>query len=157
MTRKPPGPWATTPDLLARLVELYTSPEHYSAGEMARMLTKEFDILITRNAVIGKSHRLRMPVRPRPPAAGPKIKKSKPRQRSPRPRLTTIEKPRPPRIDGTVTIYQLRSDDCRFPIGEFPYLFCGKEQKEGSSYCLEHFELTHHQSKHQTVLIKAWA
>jgi hypothetical protein len=146
--RKPPGPWATTPDLLARLVELYTSPEHYSAGEMAKMLTREFRVLITRNAVIGKSHRLRMPVRPRPPAAGPKIKKSKPRPRSPRPRLVTIEKPARRQSDDLLTIYQLGFGDCRFPIGDYPYLYCGKQSEEGQSYCAEHHALTHHPMRH---------
>ena len=149
--RKTPGPWATTPDLLARLVELYTSPEHYSAKEMARMLTREFNVLITRNAVIGKSHRLRMPVRPRPPAAGPKIKKSKPRQRSPRPRLVTIEKPPRRQSDDLLTIYELGFGDCKFPLGDYPYLYCGKQSEEGQSYCAEHHALTHHPMKATNV------
>jgi hypothetical protein len=142
MTRKPVGPWQTTPGLQARLVELYTSPRHYTSREMAKMLTVEFDVPITRNAVIGKSHRINMPTRIRPVSAGPKVKKYSPRQRAPRPRVTTIAKP-PQRVDGTVTIYQLRADDCRFPLGDFPFVFCGKEQVEGSSYCPEHFAICH--------------
>jgi hypothetical protein len=138
VTREPPGPWATTPGLLPRLVELYASPKHYTAREMANMLSVEFDVPITRNAVIGKSNRLRLPVRIRPVPTGPKPKKY-----SPRPRKNLIEKPLRIEPEGTVTIYQLRSDDCRFPLGDYPFVFCGKEQRGGKSYCNEHYSATH--------------
>ena len=60
---------------------------------------------------------------------------------------------------GPLTIYQLGPDDCRYPLGEFPFVFCGKQQAIGS-YCLDHHELTHHpvqRKEHTVVQIRAWA
>jgi len=144
VTRKPLAPWETIPGLLPRLIELYTSPENYTAGEIGKMLTKEFDVLITRNSVIGKSHRLRMPVRVKPQPRGPKVKQHSPRSRVQQPKLFADAQPRD---DDPITIYQLGYGDCRFPVGDYPHLYCGKASDEGRSYCGEHHALTHHPAR----------
>lgn len=36
------------------------------------------------------------------------------------------------------TLPKLEDNDCRFPFGEGPFLFCGDEQQAGSSYCSHH-------------------
>jgi GcrA cell cycle regulator len=36
----------------------------------------------------------------------------------------------------------LGRNDCRYPYGEGPYTFCGNPQREGHSYCGPHFALT---------------
>jgi len=152
-------PWPQLPDLTARLVELHASPENWSCNDIAKLLSREFNVSVTRNAVIGKSHRMELPFR------APRVVVKKPRKRTKRqysPRQKQIEAPQPrqPRTDGgTVTIYQLRSDDCRFPLGDFPFVFCGKEQQEGSSYCPEHFRICHGivQRMEHAIQLKAWA
>ena len=40
-------------------------------------------------------------------------------------------------------LWQLRSDDCRYPYGDGPFTFCGHPSFNGSSYCEAHFRLTH--------------
>lgn len=38
---------------------------------------------------------------------------------------------------------ELRPDDCRYPEGDGPFLFCGQPKFEDSSYCAHHFRLCH--------------
>lgn len=35
-------------------------------------------------------------------------------------------------------LIDLERNDCRFPFGDGPFLFCAEVQKLGSSYCAEH-------------------
>jgi len=145
----PPGPWHI-PGITERLMALHA--EGITMREVAERLNCEFETGLTRNAVIGKCRRLCMPFR------DPPVRVRKPRIYKYRPRV----KPKPPRVEpnGTVTIYQLRSDDCRFPLGDFPFVFCGKEQQDGSSYCPEHFRICHgivQRKDDSAVQMKAWA
>lgn len=39
-----------------------------------------------------------------------------------------------------IPLEQLRSNTCRFPHGDGPYLFCGDPVQPGSSYCPHHHE-----------------
>jgi GcrA cell cycle regulator len=82
-----------------------------------------------RNACIGMARRLRLP----PKAA----------------RLPTkgVDAPIAPpvlqRVNGCgIDIYQLRRDDCRWPLGEArehpPYSYCGHKTLDGMPYCEEH-------------------
>ena len=152
--------------LIQRLTELHA--RGFSSREIAVKMGSEFvGLRFTRNSIIGKRHRLCLPHRAQP-IVQPKPKRIRNRKRGPyRKRKGTagprgIEmKPKEPRAEagGPLTIYQLGFGDCRFPLGNFPWVFCGKEQAEGSSYCPDHHELTHHpvQRKEFTVQIKAWA
>jgi len=133
-----------------RLAELHADPRHYTCREIAGMLSREFKKRVTRCAVIGKAHRMALPFRALP------IVEKKPRKQKRKysPRTRVVEAPpRPPRIEhnGVLTIYQTGYGDCRFPIGEFPFVYCGKEQIEGRPYCAEHYAVTHIEAR------KVWA
>ena len=122
----------------------------------------------TRNAIIGKAHRLNLPTRPtgfnnakrtpsppRAPRPPRKPAKRKPATKpSGRLAVWTRLEPTVPVIPtylskspawlplpGTEpkTIMDLAAHDCRWPIGEDrPYTFCGCPQQAGSSYCATH-------------------
>lgn len=36
------------------------------------------------------------------------------------------------------TLFELEDNDCRYPYGNGPYLFCGDPKQEQSSYCSHH-------------------
>ena len=72
---------------------------------------------ISRNAVIGKAHRLRLPARPSP-----------------------IKGPRKEKKPGA-TILQLTERMCKWPNGDprdTDFHFCGKATHPGMPYCAEH-------------------
>ena len=52
-----------------------------------------------------------------------------------------------PRCDGSLALTELRDGDCRFPLGVFPFTFCGQRQTEGRSYCATHYAMTHHPAR----------
>ena len=63
------GPWQNA-DLNERLIELRKAPDKYSFGKIAQLLSQEFNLDITRNAVLGRARRLglpRVPVKPHRP------------------------------------------------------------------------------------------
>jgi GcrA cell cycle regulator len=136
------GIWETTPGMEARLVELHASPERWSCREIASMLSKEFGVELTKNSIIGKAHRMRLPQRELGPI---RAEEKQPRRRI---RVDAPIPPPPPRpaYTGLITIYQLRDYvDCKWPIGEnLPFLYCGKQQIEGRVYCLDHCSMAYH-------------
>jgi len=154
--------------LIQRLTELHA--RGFSSREIAMKMGDEFvGLRFTRNSIIGKRHRLCLPHRALP-IVQPKPKQIRNRKRGPyRKRKGTagprgIEmKPKEPRIDtdGPLTIYQLVPDSCRFPLGPYPFVFCGKQQVDGSSYCLDHAEICHggvqRKEERSPVQMKAWA
>jgi len=142
------GPWESTPGLVARMVELYalTGDRYLSATGIAEQLNAEFHTDLTRNAIIGRAHRMNLPVR-----RGlfvRKRKEAKPKMVKLRPR---VDAPIPPPVDSRpqtgLTIYQLGWGDCRWilepPEAYPPYTYCGAEAVEGRSYCPEHHAITH--------------
>lgn len=120
-----------------------------SASQIAALLGD-----VTRNAVIGKAHRLGLsgrpsPIRNRPATPRPKAAKQK-RSRAEAPRLATARaapliapaEPPPPPLNGTgVSLAELTEKMCRWPNGdprEPGFHFCGHEVHPGSSYCPYH-------------------
>jgi len=122
--------------------------EGLSASQVARRLGG-----VTRNAVIGKAHRLGLtlrdaPSRPNLPSAKiPGVKPAKrlqiePRAPSPPPRVA----PAAPRtfaaeVAPTATLMSLDEDGCRWPIGDPArpgFGFCGRTRNRGAAYCPEH-------------------
>ena len=143
--RKTPGPW-TMPGIIDRLIVLQA--RGFTAREIAIKLGREFDYPFTRNAIIGKAHRLCLPPRLKP-ITQPKPKRVYARKRKRKgagPERIVMPKAQQPRaeVGGPITIYQLGYGDCRFPLGPFPFVFCGQEQQDGSSYCPEHFRICCH-------------
>jgi GcrA cell cycle regulator len=110
---------------------------------------------ITRNAVIGKAHRLGLTGRPSPIKAG-SVGSSRPRVR--RPRVERPSVPRPPLAAAPVrrfepvqvepveevpgaTILTLTDRLCKWPIGDpraADFHFCGRASIDGLPYCNEH-------------------
>jgi len=126
-----------TDERVEQLKNLWT--EGLSASQIARALGG-----VTRNAVIGKVHRLGLAGRATP-------------ARSDRPRMPSVPKvmtrtymPPPPVVeedpvtfdDGShVTVLTINDRMCRWPIGdpsEGAFHFCGRNPKSGSPYCEAH-------------------
>lgn len=127
-----------TDERVEQLKSLWT--EGLSASQIARALGG-----VTRNAVIGKVHRLGLAGRATPSA------------RVERPRLpmapkisTRVYQPEPPVVeeepvtlaDGShATVLTINDRMCRWPIGdpsENEFHFCGRNPKGGSPYCEAH-------------------
>jgi GcrA cell cycle regulator len=127
-----------TDDRVDQLKSLWT--EGLSASQIARVLGEG----ITRNAVIGKVHRLGLAGRATPSRV------ERPRLPSP-PRLhIRAREPEPPVVeedpiqleDGSyVGVLTINDRMCRWPIGDpsaEEFHFCGRRPKTGSPYCEAH-------------------
>ncbi len=148
-----------TEERVAELKKLWA--EGHSASQIAKRLGS-----VTRNAVIGKVHRLGLsgratPSRPvkRPTRLARPKPQPMPRQASAAPRQSTalavrpepahthiteaeanIEPQRLPNGD-MVTVLTVKDSMCKWPIGdpaEATFGFCGHATQEGSPYCAEH-------------------
>ena len=131
-----------------------------SFAEIAAEMSAIFKLPITRNACIGKARRLELPMRnnerPRKPPPGPpkeprKIQKPVHVAAPIEPEETIV----PTDQLGGLTIYQLRSGVCHWPLGKMsdrpPYRYCGCEAAAELPYCEEHYQLGHHTPR------KVWA
>lgn len=109
---------------------------------------------MSRNAVIGKLHRLGLAPTGRTVAAKPGRPKVTKTRRHPfnQPRALAlaletaapiIELP-PDQSPDACTIIQLTSESCRWPLGEPSpdMLYCGSQKWPGSSYCARHARLS---------------
>jgi GcrA cell cycle regulator len=118
----------------------------WNLGLSASDIAAELGHGITRNAVLGKAHRMGLS------SHKPMIK---PRKEKPlRIRLSTTtarqSKPPTPIADPVVvptctpvTFAELADHHCRYPIGDGPILFCGAHKMEGFSYCGFHYQRCH--------------
>lgn len=124
--------------------------EGLSASQIAKQLGG-----VTRNAVIGKVHRLglsgratpsqptrtafRTPRPPRPAISAASHRRAESRHEpvvrtAPRP-ITYVEEP------GTATVLTLGAHMCKWPIGDpatAEFTFCGRRQDGDGPYCIEH-------------------
>lgn len=112
-----------------------------SASEIAETLGG-----VTRNAVIGKAHRMGLSGRPSP------IKKVKEKPaaavaaEAPSAPAAPVARAKPvaipvPSKDGGVSILQLTERMCKWPNGdprEADFHFCGQASKPGMPYCVDH-------------------
>lgn len=139
----------------------------WESGLTASQIAEKLGGGISRNAVIGKAHRLELKSRPSPvkggddaatsaapavttkapakaaaavPAAAPEPVAAKPVPEIVRPRVA----PRPiavPAKSGKTTLLELSDKVCKWPIGhpgEADFHFCGKPSNPGFPYCLDH-------------------
>lgn len=130
-------------------------------GQSASQIAKALGGGVTRNAVIGKVHRLGLsgraapsqparaatayrPSRPRPAAPAPTAQPSAPRRIEavqPKPVEPAAPPPAPvPDLPGTATVLTLGAHMCKWPIGDpssREFSFCGRRASEGV-YCVEH-------------------
>lgn len=120
----------------------------WGEGKTAAEIAKELGDGVTRNAVIGKAHRLKLSSRVSPIQQNNKPK----RQKSDRP-------PRAPkRSNKSIPIFkgkeipmeELRDKMCRWPNGDPQdrenFSFCGCEQVEGLPYCATHAQIAYQTS-----------
>ena len=118
---------------------------------------------ISRNAVIGMAHRQGWSGR-KPPGTSLRTQQRR-AKRANTDRSTTMRlqwkaakpppKPKPvrilpPRVEDTaqpvsrdVALVDLKAGDCRWPIGNGPFVFCGHRAPEGRSYCEYHARLAY--------------
>lgn len=137
---------AWTEDRVELLKKLWA--EGLSASQIARTMGD-----VTRNAVIGKVHRLGLSGRATT-------------SRADRPRRATIPKPQPKPVvaepasvaEATLsngefaTVMTLNGVMCRWPIGDpgaSDFHFCGNQTESGDPYCTAHAELAY-QPSHRT-------
>ncbi len=126
-------------------------------GQSASQIAKQLGGGVTRNAVIGKVHRLGLSGRATPsqparaastfrparvrttppaqPSAPRRIEAAQPRPVAPAPSLPSVQE-----LPGTATVMTLGAHMCKWPIGDpssSEFTFCGRRASEGV-YCVEH-------------------
>ncbi len=114
---------AWTDDRIDQLKKLWDE------GLSASQIAKELGEGVTRNAVIGKAHRLGLKSRPSPVKADKDKKKAAPKRA-------------PKKADKQlVTLLDLTDRMCKWPIGhpgDPDFHFCGKPAESGMPYCAGH-------------------
>ncbi len=114
----------------------------------------------TRNTIIGKAHRLNLPMhvnaahhpdRPRK-MREKRTSVRRPRTRTaPRPMVLIVSPAAPTSLD--IAFLDLQPHHCRYATtADAPYLFCGEAKTEKSSYCAFHDSLCHETPKQRTRL-----
>jgi GcrA cell cycle regulator len=144
-----------TDERVERLKSLWA--KGYSASQIADRLGG-----VTRNAVIGKLHRLKFYNADRPKSKRPKgstmqtkakpiISETKVKQRRPAPAIAYLLAERLPELLPTVetrcgvALLELKKHMCRWPIGDpkdDDFHFCCAPKRLGSSYCEEHYAIS---------------
>lgn len=116
--------------------------ELWGAGKTAAEIAKDLGDGLTRNAVIGKAHRLGLSGRVTP------VQKK-------------IDKPLPPEStdilakNGGISLLELTEQTCRYPYGDPKkpkFHFCGGDALPGVPYCGEHAELAYQRNARKFVI-----
>lgn len=90
---------------------------------------------ISKNAVVGKVHRLELAARPSPIKSGTAKTSTKNASK-------TVSKPK----SNKTTLMDLKLTSCRWPIGDPKdpdFHFCGKQAQTGKPYCPEHCKMAY--------------
>jgi GcrA cell cycle regulator len=145
------GLW--TPEKVERL------KQEWEAGTSARVIA---DMLgATRNAVIGKAHRMELPVhtnsvfrsdaRPKRAKSIRRLKARKPARSSSAP---VPAAPPPSALTDPLLIpfAALESFHCRYPVSDRPpHFFCGHAQRRKSAFCAFHHALCYEKPRQRTL------
>ena len=116
---------AWTDDKINKLQKLW------GKGLTASQIAEKLGDGVTRNAVIGKAHRLKLPSRPSPVKAEP-IKKALPPPPEKKEEMAETRK---------TSLLDLTEQTCKWPIGhpgDADFYFCGKLSRPGVPYCPDH-------------------
>jgi GcrA cell cycle regulator len=144
-----PNPWGVnilswTDERVALLKKLWSDGR--TAAEIARVLGSGF----TRNAVIGKAHRLKLSSRMSPvSSSSPKVRPAN-TQRVVHARVK--QAPLPPvkiNVKG-IKMIDLKERMCRWPLGDPQdpsFNFCGCDTVPGIPYCVDHARMAFQVSK----------
>ena len=106
----------------------------WKEGLTASQIAAQLGDGVTRNAVIGKAHRLGLASRPSPL----KTEGAKPKP--------VRKKPPPPEEQERITLLELTERMCKWPIGhpgEPDFKFCGQNSPPGQPYCPHHAALAY--------------
>lgn len=115
------------------LKDMIASPDGYSYSIMAEKINGRFETAYSKNAVIGRVHRLNI-------KRAVKAKIVKPRLQAPRrPRIAEVQVRCAEIQPHHVSIVDVTG--CRWPYGEGPFTFCNHEKFAGS-YCAAHYFLS---------------
>lgn len=119
----------------------------FSASQIGGLINKQFGTRYTRNATIGRCHRLNL-------AANPPSHRITPlpdKRRRPREVQWTVKQwaaaPWPESVSvrcvevipQNVSLIDLAPNGCRWAYGDSPFVFCNQPQGDGSSYCWTHY------------------
>lgn len=142
-----PGRWSVA-GLTERLVSLHAEGRH-NIRDMTKLLAAEFNTRLTKNAVIGKLHRLNLQTPKIAETRRKKKAKSKPAPRpvavrpSVKPKIEAgvsfVYYPPSPVVSRDLSIHELTDKTCRFPVkgtGEM-CRFCGSNVSV-LPYCAYH-------------------
>jgi hypothetical protein len=127
-----------------RLIELHAlhGAAELSFAEIAWRLNDEFNMQMSRNAVIGRVHRMQLPPRVTFKRGGRPVKIAAPKKP-----VIVKQKPKPaaPALPRNLPLLKLKQHDCRYAtVGdEAPYLFCAQATVENSSWCPKHFRIVY--------------
>jgi len=111
----------------------------WGEGKTAAEIAKQLGEGVTRNAVIGKAHRLKLSSRVSPIQQNTKKKKI---EKAPRVVKRAPTQPKMPEFKGNeVQLSELTDKMCRWPPGDpqgDDFSFCGCAVEEGLPYCATH-------------------
>lgn len=99
---------------------------------------------ISKNAVIGQAHRLKLESRERVAKPKPPRKPRTPHQRNAFDKVFAPFAYVPSAADVeplNISFADLAENSCRYPTGEAPITFCGHPKRASSSYCASHHAL----------------
>ncbi len=125
----------------------------YDKGLSCSMIACEMGAGLSRNAIIGKVHRLKLEVRGQGKHQRSEVgSRSAPRgaaRATPfRPSHAVIEEAKRAKLRCVeiiplhLSLMDLERDDCRWCYGDSPFTFCGHPKMEGGAYCAPHFYLS---------------
>jgi hypothetical protein len=134
-----------TPGMLIAFRDLYRQRPELPLGVIATKMSELFGIEITKNACVGKAHRLDLPQRGH--RTGPRKPHHPKRER--KIRMVRIDapiepEPEPPAeaVEPGISIYQLTGTTCRWPLGSTmsrpPLRYCGCWCEIELPYCYGH-------------------
>ncbi|MBT5072546.1 MAG: global cell cycle regulator GcrA-like protein [Kordiimonadaceae bacterium] len=123
---------AWTDDRVEKLRELWDK------GLSASQIAKELAEGVTRNAVIGKAHRMGLASRPSPVKSDPAKIAAAAAKKKIAPKKASMKVPP---TSGKISILDLTESMCKWPIGhpgEENFHFCGKPSQPAFPYCANH-------------------
>ena len=126
-------PWTDERDEI--LMRLWA--EGFSASQIADQIR---DVVVSRMAVIGRVHRLKLPARKARQPAQHKPRKQRmfvPKPPLPQPPKPSSPPPGQPKM-RRLSLLALKPSSCRWPIGDAPFLFCGADAASDAVYCPFH-------------------
>lgn len=102
---------------------------------------------ISKNAVVGKVHRLELAARPSPIKSAGAVKKTTAKTADKASGKSGVKSQSKTKVkNDKVTLMDLKLTSCRWPIGDpkdADFHFCGKPAQTGKPYCPEHCKLAY--------------